>query len=412
MRLPGLKRASGTVNHRAVGATIAIDYGSTTLKVLQLSSESTPTLLAAGCVETPEDLRGNIKQRLEFQFEALPKLVSSLKLKGRRAACVIPSPLTFCKHVQFPKQDGMPPEVLADTMLTEQLDRDASTLVRRLIPVPGTDRASSSGKNEYICLATGREIIDKLMKAIRSAKLEPVGMHSEFEATLHAFHYLNRRDSDIDRATLYLDMGGGQTQVVIGHGKKLVFARTIGIGGLSLDECLAQALACSIVQARKARLAMGDLVPRAAPARSAVPALAMHTDEGGVMLADDRRDRASPPGLSPEVAETAPAPTAPSGASLLEPLEILADEAGMCVRYHDTMFPSARVSNVILVGGEARHRGLCQHIAQSLRLPARVADPLSLITKTGQEHVIGLDLNSPLPGWVVPIGLCQCPTDL
>ncbi len=412
MRLPNLKRASNVVNQRAGGASIAIDFGSTSLKVLQLTNDEEPTLAAIGCVETPEDLRSNVKQRLEFQFEALPKLVSALKIKGKRAACAIPSPLTFCKHVQFPKADSMPPEVLADSMLTEQLGRDASTLVRRLIPVVGADRTANAGKNEYICLATGREIVDKLMKAIRSAKLEPVGMHSEYEATLHAFSYLNRRDSDKNLATLYLDMGGGQTQVVIGHGTELVFARTIGIGGLSLDECLAKALACSIVQARKTRLAMGDLVPRAKPARAPAQRAAVQGEEGGVLVAEDRRSDAAPPGLSAEVAATPPAPTAPTGASLREPLEILTDETSMCLRYHDTMFPNARVGNVIFIGGESRHRGLCQHIAQALRLPARVADPLSRIAKSEQVNAVGLDLTQPLPGWTVPVGLCQCPTDL
>ena len=411
MRLPNLKRVSTVVNQRALGASVAIDFGSSSLKVLHLSDDETPILLAAGCVETPENLRNTVKQRLEFQFEALPKLVSALKLKSKRAACAIPSPLTFCKHVQFPKSDGMPPEILADTMLTEQLGRDASTLVRRLIPVPGAEHASG-GKNEYICLATGREVVDKLMKAIRTSKLDPVGMHSEFEATLHAFHYLNRRESDKDRATLYLDMGGGQTQVIIGHGKKLVFARTIGIGGLSLDECLAKALACSIEQARKTRLAMGDLIPRATPASAPAQTVATAAKGGGAMVAEDRRESASPPGLSPEVTTIPHAPAAPGGGSLHEPLEILTDETGMCLRYHDTMFPNARVGNVVFVGGEARHRSLCQHIAQALRLPARVADPLSRIVKADQSHTIDLDLTQALPGWAVPVGLCQCPTDL
>lgn len=412
MRLPNLKRASKVVNQRAAGASIAIDFGSTSLKVLQLSNDEEPTLAAIGCVETPENLRNTVKQRLEFQFEALPKLVSALKLKGKRAACAIPSPLTFCKHVQFPKADSMPPEVLADSMLTEQLGRDASTLVRRLIPVEGADRTANAGKNEYICLATGREIVDKLMKSIRSAKLEPVGMHSEFEATLHAFHYLNRRDSDKDRATLYLDMGGGQTKVSIGHGQDLVFARTIGIGGLSLDECLAWALACSIVQARNARLSMEDFVPRAKPAQTPVQTAAAHTDEGGVLIAEERQGDAPPEDLSREATATTPKPSAPSSALLREPLEILTDETSMCLRYHDTMFPNARVGNLIFVGGESRHRRLCQHIAQALHLNARVADPLSRIAKSGQEKTVGLDLTQPQPGWTVPVGLCQCPTDL
>lgn len=412
MGLLHLKRAGNAAMQRTLGAPIAIDFGSSSLKVLQLTGDDPPALVAAGSVETPENLRCSIKQRLEFQSQALPNLIGSLAFRGKRAVCAIPSPLTFCKHAQFPRQEGMPTEVLADSMLTEQLGRDASTLVRRLIAVPGAECSSGAGKGEFICLATGREIVDKLMKAIRAAKLEPVGMHSEFEATLRAFHYINRRDSDKNRATLYLDVGGGQTQVVVGHGKQLVFARTIGIGGISLDECLAKELSCPIEQARGARLAMNDLIPRGAPARAPAPNPAPRAGESGVLVADDRRTNAPIPGLSPDVVEAPPAAAAPAGASLREPLEILTDESGMCLRYHDAMFPNCRVGDVVFVGGEARHRGLCQHIARALRLPAKVADPFARVTRTGEERVVGLDINQPLPGWTVPIGLCQSPTDL
>lgn len=387
MGLLNLKRASKEAIQRAGGAPIAIDFGSASLKVLQVTGDDPPALVAAGCIETPEEIRGNIRQRLAFQIDALPKLVGSLPLRGKRAVCAIPAPLTFCKHAQLPKQEGLTPEILADSMLSEQLGRDATTLVRRLIEVPG-----GNAKSEYICLATGREIVDKLMKAIRSARLEPVGMHSEFEAALCAFDAVSRREPDKSPATLYLDLGGGQTQVLIGHGPGLVFARTIAVGGFSFDECLAAELGCSTHQARVSRLAMDDLGQRP----SAAPAPA-HAHAGA---------HPDPAPSHPQAAPRRP------GVSLGEPLEILTDETNMCLRYHDSMFPDRRVGNVVFVGGEARHRSLCQHIAKSLRLPAKVADPFARLAKTGAEKAIGLDTTQPQPGWTVPVGLCQCPTDL
>ena len=389
MGLLNLKRASKEAIQRASGAPIAIDFGSASLKVLQVTGDDPPALVAAGCIETPEEIRGNIKQRLAFQIDALPKLVGALPLRGKRAVCAIPAPLTFCKHAQLPKTEGLTPDILADSMLTEQLGRDATTLVRRLIEVPG-----GNAKSEYICLATGREIVDKLMKAIRGAKLEPVGMHSEFEAALCAFDAVSRREPDNSAAHLYLDLGAGQTRVLIGHGAGLVFARTIAVGGFSFDKCLAAELGCSTHQARVSRLAMDDLGPR----QSALQTPA-HAHAG------THPNTAAAPG-------TPPASPGRSGASLGEPLEILTDETNMCLRYHDSMFPDRRVGSVVFVGGEARHRSLCQHIAKSLRLPAKVADPFARLAKSGAEKTIGLDTTQPQPGWTVPVGLCQCPTDL
>lgn len=413
MGLINRKRVTNAAIQRALGAPIGIDFGTGALKVLQLHGEGPYSLVTAGCIETPRNLLSNPRQRLEFQIESLPKLVSTLPLKGRRAACAIPVPLTFCKHAQFPKQDGMPPEVLADTMLTEQLGRDASTLISRLIEVPTPSRVSN--KTEYICIATGREVIDKLMKALRAAKLEIVGIHSEFEAALCAFYEVNRRTADQHSAALYLDIGTGNTQCFIGHGRDLAFARTIDVGGFALDNCLAKDLACSADQAHKARLAMGDLTNRTAPEPVAAPvshaANAGEDDDGSVLVAEERR---AGHGAAGESVSTRNAPQfAPETShAFRETLEILTDEIGMGIRYHDAMFPDNRVSEVVFLGGESRHRPFCQHIAKSIRLPAKVSDPFSRLERTGNEKAVGFDPATPQPGWAVAVGLCQSPTDL
>lgn len=413
MGLINRKRVTNAAIQRALGAPIGIDFGTGSLKVLQLSGEGPYSLVAAGCVETPRNLLADPRQRLEFQFESLPKLVGTLPLKGRRAVCAIPVSLTFCKHAQFPRQEGMPVEVLADTMLTEQLGRDASTLIRRLIEVPTPGRVTN--KSEYICIATGREVVDKLMKAMRAAKLEVVGIHSEFEAALRAFAGLNQRTTDQHRATLYLDIGTGNTQCFIGHGRDLVFARTIEVGGFALDNCLATDIACSVEQAHKARLAMADLVgcgktaPAAAPVGRAV--LGDAKDSGGVAVADDRRSGEDHTGETIST-HNAPPVAAPTSHALREMLEIMTDETNMGIRYHDAMFPETRVSEIVFIGGESRHRALCQHLAKSLRLPAKVSDPFGKLERSGSERVVGVDAESPQPGWTVPVGLCQSPTDL
>jgi Tfp pilus assembly PilM family ATPase len=405
MGLISRKRVARAAIHRALGAPIGVDFGTGSLKVLQLAGEGPYTLAAAGSLETPRELLESPRERLEFQFRALPGLVASLPLKGRRAACAIPAPLTFCKHAQFPRQDSMPLEVLADTMLTEQLGRDATTLIRRLIEIPESGRG---GKSEYICIATGREVVDKLMKALRAAKLDVVGIHSEFEAALHAFDDVNRRAADAERATLYLDVGAATTQCFIAHGRNLVFARTIEVGGLALDRCVAEDLACSVEQAHKARLAMADLATHARVARGSPHTAPAPSTGGGVMVEEDRRVGLPAPGEAP--IPDAPPPT--TNRALAETLEILTDEAGMGVRYHDAMFPDTRVSEIVFIGGESRQRALCQHIARALRLPAKAADPLARLQRAEGLKAVGVDPEDPQPGWAVPLGLCQSPTDL
>ena len=48
----------------------------------------------------------------------------------------------------------------------------------------------------------------------------------------------------------------------------------------------------------------------------------------------------------------------------------------------------------------------------SLRLSARVADPLAQLARTGKEPSVGIDLSTAQPGWAVAFGLGLCPADL
>ncbi|HRQ73225.1 MAG TPA: pilus assembly protein PilM [Phycisphaerales bacterium] len=392
------------------GPPVAVDFGTASLKVLQIAPGETPLLVAAACLPTPEGLLDDPRKRLEFQTDQLPGLIRSAGIRAKRAVCAIPSSHTFCKHAQFARSDDAPLSSMVELMLAEQLGRDPSRLVYRCYEVPGAERVAG-GKCEVICLATGREVVNRLMHALKSAKLEPVGMHAEFTALLRAFDYVTRRAEDKSRATLYLDVGCGGTRAVIAHGRELVFTRVINAGGLLLDRSVAEQMGCPLERARAARLSMNDLVSPAARPRPEPAAVGASSLGGGVAVEDDRRERAIAPGLTPSLDEQPDAPASPRGVSLSEQVEILTDEVGLCLRYHESLF-GRRIDNAVFVGGEARHRGLCQHVARALRVPAQVADPLARLARTGEERVLGVDLSQPQPGWAVALGLCLSPTDL
>ena len=59
-----------------------------------------------------------------------------------------------------------------------------------------------------------------------------------------------------------------------------------------------------------------------------------------------------------------------------EPLQRLVGELSLCRRYHEATFPSLPVGRLIFVGGEARHRSLCQNIARQMDLAAQIGDPM------------------------------------
>lgn len=368
---------------------VAIDLGGASLKLLQLdtASNGTASLVAAACLETPDALRADHGKRLAWQLEQVPRLMREGGFKGKRGVCAIPAMQTYCKHAQLPKVDGVNMDQAVQGVVASQLSCDPALLIHRFVEVPVL---APGNKAEVICMATSRELVGRFMNGLRAAKLELVGVHSEFHAILRAFESVTRRLDDHVVPTLYLDLGTSTTKAMITHGKDMVFARLIETGGAALDALVAEQLKCPSDQARSSRLELDVLT-----CKSSKPA---------------ERAMANLP--APDEVEPAADANAMTPVDLTEPLEMLTDELSMCLRYHETLFPGRKVERAVFTGGEARHKGLCQHIAKAIRLPAQVADPMARVTKTGKEPAQGVDFRAPQPGWAVALGLCLSPTDL
>ena len=346
---------------------LGIDFGAGALKVLQVTSREPVTLVGAACIHTPEDLRRDAMGRLAFQIEALPRLLRAAGLKARRAVCSIPVGQTICKHLRVPRPEGASIASVVKTAVPMQLGVDPGSIVFRHVEVCD----AGGGKAEVICMATARDLVDRLMRTIHENKLEPVGMHNEFTALLEACKGLVKGDDP----TLYIDLGAGSTKAVIAHGEKMIFAKAIEIGGFHLDDAICRQRKVSVADANAIRRSMEKLT-LSAEERQRDPVVAVASED------------------------------------LSEPLEILTDELAMCLRYHESLFGTKRVIKVVFVGGESRHTALCQHIARALHLPAQVADPFARVARTGNEPCVGVDMSKPQPGWAMTLGLCVGPTDL
>lgn len=373
---------------------VSIDFGAGSLKLLQLASGEPESLVAAAELQTPEDCLYDPAKRIRFQIDALPKLVKQAKFKTPRAVCAIPSPLLFCKHMQFQKSDGVSTEDMLNSALPAQVGCDPSMLLTRHVEVEQTARA---GRSEVICFAAGRELVARLMHAIKAAKLEPVGIHNEFTALLRAFAPVASEPEAQHETTLYIDLGRVSTNVMIAHGDKMLFARTIGFGGLHLDQSITSQLKCSLGQARQQRLELESFRP--APAASE-PERVSNDDESA-----ETGERVASPAAATVSRVT-------RAIDLSEPIEILVDEISMCLRYQRSLMPDKPVERVVFVGGESRQRPLCAEIARALRLPAQGADPMSRIARSGSETCVDVDLSQAQPGWAVALGMCLSPTDL
>ncbi len=409
---------------------IAIDFGANSLKILQISAGDNPRVIAASCLDTPDEIAGDPAARLRFQIGALPKMIRKGGFSTKRAVFVLPANNMFCKHMRLQLGEGVDAESMIAATLPSQIGCAYETLVCRHHEIPGSNK---SGKTEIICMAASRDLVGRLMAALKNAKLEPVGVHSPFHTVLRAFDQIKRRESDASLSTMYIDIGYDGTNVMIANGKDLVFARTVDLGGRHLDEAICSQLGVPVEDARQMRWAI-PAMPNVDSAPSPVESgggsgLAMlqaaiakeNPDDGPVLEPtrpgaavaeeEDRREGAPVPGLSSQIAPASTAPQYPEGVDLSESLEILSDEVAMCMRYHKALFPNIPIERAVLVGGESRQVWLCQALARGLRLSLQVGDPLSSLDRADAK-LRGVDLGKAQPGWVPALGACLSPTDL
>ncbi|HBS28305.1 MAG TPA: hypothetical protein DEB06_02385 [Phycisphaerales bacterium] len=405
---------------------IAVDFGVSALKMLQLLPGDPPSLLAAAMLATPDELIDKPAERLSFQTEALPNLLRKGGFRGKRAVCSVSCTQAFVQHMQVQPTPGARTEFLVSEQVRLITGRDPSGFVLRHIDVCEVSRGGVK-KQEVIVIALPRETVIEHMKALKSVRLEPVGVHTEHMALSRSIGHLQRRAEDKQSTIMLVDLGYGSTKVVVVREGEPVLAKSVLIAGRQLDGAVAKAGKCALSDARRRRAVDGvsrvsplQSAPRAIlSASSAVPAAKSTSGgsgggsgggTGATTLAEDRRVNATPPGFTALTPGVAPQDDPALAEQTLA--ETIADEIAMCHRYHQALFPDHAVDRVIFTGGGAERPDLCQAVTNALRLPTLAADPLSGLPRPGDFKALGLDLSRPTPGWAMPLGLAVSPTDL
>lgn len=378
---------------RSNSTPISIDFGYAELKVLQIAAGDPGQVMSAATASIPDEARRDPVLRQQFVSEALPQLLRDGRFKGKTAICSIPAWQTVCQHLQVTRSDKGD---IADSVMNELQMRtgcDPSQVVVRHEQVCDIVR---DGKplTEVICFAVAREYVMKQVELLERCKLVVAGLLSEPLAVVHACADLGPEDRDHRITSLILDFGSNGTKVMISHGASLRFAKSIPVGGRHFDLEIAEALDCDAECAHMHRMTAlcGSTQP--------VPSLLGST--GPATLA------ASPSADGEEVVD----PVMQMRGVMSRMAEQLVEEVGMCMRYHLDLFPDRPVDRVIMVGGESRNVAFCEEVAEALGVPAFVGDPLTRLSLAEECTLIGLEDTGEQPGWVVPYGLCSCPTDL
>jgi len=368
---------------------IAIDFGANTVKMVQLSSDSTPRLVAAASTTLPGRTRQSRDNRLSVLSESIKMLMKQGSFKGKRVLCSIPAFQTLVQHFEVSADNPKEIDHQVQAQMRERLSVDPTQMVVRNFDLGEVTR-NGTNKREVLCLAANKQSILQYIELCRQCKLEVVGMHAEPMATLELAKL--QKDQDVKA---YIDIGAMATKVTVISQGKLVFAKLIHAGSDQVTQELASQQQIDFDEANKIRIS------------GKAPILAEVTSEpasksslGGMasILEDE-------PLLSRKSTEN----NQPLGQ---DTYDTLIDELSLCVRHYQSFAPDDPIDKLIFVGGESNQTAACQRIARSLRIAAQLGDPFSVIQQDPGNRAKGLDLSQTQPAWAVPIGLALCEPNL
>ncbi|MBC8108952.1 MAG: pilus assembly protein PilM [Anaerolineae bacterium] len=424
---------------------IGVDFGSDCLRLAQVQfNGSEHKLIAAASADVPQHIRQNAAARIQFFIETTRELLVQGNFRGREAILALPAASMFIQHLRIAKMNEEETKKALPWEARGKLPIDPSqALLRHLIA--GEVYQDQEPKNEVIVMAAAREFINGLLAAAAKAKLDVIGMNVEPKALVDCFTHVYRRKSDADVTSCYVDIGCVGTRAIIARGQQIFFARSVPIGGDHFSRAVAHAMRISLEEAKLLRIRLCAATPAMDENRQknsireggdgAIASAAPTADSSFALL--DAGLRASSNGEAASAAvssgtgrmsqgENATSAEADSpsknGSSThdssrqveqacLEPLTKLVEELDLCRRYYEATFPNKPVDRLVFVGGEARQRSLCQHVARELGIAAQLGDPLvrmGRISDIGIES--GIDRRQPQPSWAVALGLSLGPT--
>ena len=392
---------------------VVADFGASSVKLLQLTDEETPGIVAAAQLEIPDEARGNVDRRFAFLAEELPAALRKGGFEGKRAMC---SPASSHFIVQQTRIDDASPLSADDQVSAEVAGRMnclPQAVVARSFPTPGSER-------DRVVLAIARDDVMRHVDLFKRCRFDLVGVQPDQIPMLHSFHHLHRRSEDRSVSTMYVDAGWGAVKVAVARGTDLVFARIIQIDGRQFDEISAAAWGCTNSAARIRRIQeeaaqsspkpirtasssdsdeSGSVMLRVGMAKADADSEHGHAEiETDSLVAEDRRSGEDPASLA-GVSTACPQP------DFIEVHETIADELSMCARYAQASLGSP-IDRIVMLGGESHSRRFAGHLARRMGIKTSVGDPIRRLFAGNTEGVGPLDPSREHPEWVVACGLC------
>lgn len=262
--------------------------------------------------------------------EVLEKLVQQNGFKGRDVITCLGGQELFVQNVRLPQLPADEVEKVIRWEAEERLPYPiAEAEIRHLIA--GEVRQDAALKQEVILLACHQGVIGRQMRVLEHAGLTPVCIDAEPCAVLRC---LRSRADDRGARRAYLCFGERTTSVILAEDQQILFLKYISSGGHHLDRAVAKHLDLSVGEAARLREKVAT--------------------ERELDTSDE---------IHRSVIE-----------AIRGPLETIAAEIELCLRYYKVTFRGRPLDGVVLTGAEGSP-WLAEFLTQRLGLPCALGAP-------------------------------------
>lgn len=361
---PGNRRTERRGRRSAIG--ISIQPGLIAAAQCEHGSNG-PRLLALAEVEVPLDADPDeIGRHLSTLIDAHP-------YQGCRAVALIGLSDVLVQSIRVPRASG---EELAAIVRAEAADRlpiDPRECEIRFLPTAEV-RHEDGVRQEILLLACRRDLIERQLKILAAAGLEPVALDLDSAATLRALDPGTTGPSPLptDASGMpilphrgVISLTRQSLSLTLVENGRILFAKHLTAGGYELDRAIADAMDFPLSEATRLRNSIAGC------------RRLDRYDDVHRALAD----------------------------AIARPLETMTRELELCLRYHKITF-RRELASLELVGSEAAG-WLADSIAVRLGIDCPLGE-LGLDAETGVGHGARAGLRRP-SRWIAPIGAALRP---
>lgn len=331
---------------------LGLDIGTNYIKAAQVLREnSLNQLLAAGYIACPVNaLASNNPHEEQIMGSMINRLVHDMKISTMDVSASLPSSKVITRVIDVPL---MTEEELSSSIRWEAEQYIPLPLNRVKIDYEIISTNQETLKMKVLLVAAPISIIEKYMRVISMAGLNPVALETEILAVGRSITFNNPQLANV----LVLTIGATTSEVALLHNRVLVYTKSFSIGGNTLTRSIAQELGFGLPQAEEYKKSYG---------------------------LDETK-------LEGKIAKT-----------ILPAFNTLFGEMEKTVTYFREQYPKEEIKSSIICGGGVKLPGLVMAVTKHLGLDTQISNPFEKLTV---DSKILPSLMPEAPIYTVAVGL-------